>query len=611
MKIFWRIISFAKPYKSFFISSMVFMILNTIFEGVSIFSIVPFMDKVLTGQPVELNTSIELPFMDSINRFLAYLSSLDRMQLFVYLGFFLLIMFCIKGIAYYYSHVLMEKLGQNMVKDIRCKIFDHMEHMSIDFFSQGKTGALMSRITSDVQMILEIISGRFANTLIELPKFFIYAAILIIIDWKLMMALALLPFIVLPIILIGKKIRSLSRRAQNRLAELNSVLFEVITGIKIVQAFSMEQAELQRFINENIKYYQTRIKAIKLDTLLNPLTEITGIIICLGIMFLKVPRIIDGDLSVGTFTLQAAALVALIKPLKTLGKINSLYQRAIGAAERIFQILDTQPAIVECSNPIVLAPIRKKIEFCDVSFSYEKDEHIHNVLKNLSFTVNKGEIVAFVGPSGAGKTTILNMVPRFYDPQQGSILIDDTDLRNVSFRSLRDQISIVTQETILFNDSVLGNIAYGKEKILQDEVINAAKIANAHEFISAMPDGYNTIIGERGVKLSGGQKQRISIARAILKDPAILILDEATSALDSESEKLVQEAINRIMEHRTVLVVAHRLSTILHADKIFVLDNGTIQACGTHNNLLETNTVYRKLYEMQFGMTGNPTQETS
>ncbi len=602
MKIFWRIVSFGKPYKSYFILSLVFMVLNTIFEGVSIFSIVPFMDKVLTGKPIELTTSIELPFMDFINRFLAYLSSMDRMQLFCYLGLFLVIMFCIKGIAYYNSQVLMEKLGQNMVKDIRCSLFDHMQHMSIDFFSHGKTGALMSRVTSDVQMILEIISGRFASTLIELPKFIIYATILIIIDWKLVIALVLLPVIVLPIILIGKKIRSLSRRAQNRLAELNSVLFEVITGIKIVQAFCMEHAELKRFVKENVKYYQTRIKAIKLDTLLSPLTEITGILICLGIMFLKIPHIIDGSLSVGTFTLQAAALVSLTKPLKTLGKINTLYQRAIGAAERIFDILDTKSSLSETESPVELPPIQKKIEFRDVYFSYEKDNHVHDVLKNVSFTVNKGEIAAFVGPSGAGKTTILNMVPRFYDPQKGSIFIDDIDLRQASFKSLRDQISIVTQETILFNDSVLGNIAYGKNDISIEEVAHAAQLANAHDFISAMSDGYHTIIGERGVKLSGGQKQRLSIARAILKDPSILILDEATSALDSESEKLVQEAINRIMEDRTVLVVAHRLSTILHADKIFVINDGVIQACGKHTELLETNALYQKLYEMQFGM---------
>ena len=411
MKNFWKIISFGKPYKSYFILSLVFMVLNTIFEGVSIFSIVPFMDKVLTGKPIELTTSIKLPFMDQINQLLAHLSAMDRMQLFAYLGVFLIIMFSIKGVAYYYSQVLMEKLGQSIVKDIRCKLFDHMQHMSIDFFSHGKTGALMSRVTADVQMILEIISGRFASTLIELPKFIVYAAIVIIIDWKLVVALALLPVIILPIVLIGKKIRSLSRRAQNRLAELNSVLFEVITGIKIVQAFCMEDGELNRFMKENIKYYQTRIKAVKLDTLLRPLTEVTGILICLGIMFMKVPKIIDGTLSIGTFTLQAAALISLTKPMKTLGKINSLYQRAMGAAERIFQILHTKSSIVERDNPVDLAPIQTSIEFSEVSFSYEKDEHVHDVLNNISFSLKKGEIAAFVGPSGAGKTTILNMVP--------------------------------------------------------------------------------------------------------------------------------------------------------------------------------------------------------
>jgi len=306
-------------------------------------------------------------------------------------------------------------------------------------------------------------------------------------------------------------------------------------------------------------------------------------------------------LSVGTFTLQAAALVAMVKPLKTLGKINSLMQRALGATERIFEILDTQPTITEQENPMRMPVIKNNIVFKNVTFGYEQDNDTKNVLNNIDFEIKKGEIAAFVGPSGAGKTTILNMVPRFYDPQQGKVMIDGVDLKDASFKSIRGQISIVTQETILFNETVFSNISYGKDNVSVDDVENAARLANAHDFIKDMPQGYNTVIGEKGVKLSGGQKQRLSIARAILKNPAILILDEATSALDSESEKLVQEAINRIMEKRTVLVVAHRLSTILHAHKIFVINQGVIEACGTHSELLKTNPLYQKLYEMQFG----------
>ncbi len=600
--IFKRIIFLGKPYKRYFILAIFFMLLNTIFEGASIFSIVPLMDKVLTGKEIVFNSSIAVPYQDKINYLLGYLSSLDRIVVFKYLAMFMLCTMFIKGVAYYFSHVFMEILGQQMVKDMRAKLFGHIEGLSIDFFAHGKTGALMSRVTADVQMILEIVSGRFASTMIEFPKLIVYIAIVIIIDWKLVVALTLLPVIVLPIVIIGRKLRVLSRRAQTKLADLNSVLFEVITGIKIVQAFSMEKAELKRFVEQNKHYYKTRIKAVKLDTLLSPITEITGILICLVIMLIRIPKIIEGSISVGTFTLQAAAIVAMIKPLKTMGKINSLLQRALGAAERIFEILDTKSSIKEVDNPEELSPIKNEICFDNVVFNYDDHERSKSVLKNINFSIKKGEIAAFVGPSGAGKTTILNMVARFYDPQKGSISIDGSDLRKVSVKSLRRQLGIVTQETVLFNETVLANISYGKDEVPMDDVINSAKMANAHDFIEKMPEGYNTLIGEKGVRLSGGQKQRLSIARAILKNPDILILDEATSALDSESERLVQEAINRLMENRTVLVVAHRLSTIRHADKIFVLEDGGIIGSGSHDDLLKNNASYKKLYEMQFEM---------
>ncbi|RJP57081.1 MAG: ABC transporter ATP-binding protein [Candidatus Auribacter fodinae] len=605
MNIFKRILAFGAPYKKYFFLAILFMVLNTVFEGVSIFSLVPLVDKVLTGQPIELTVSINLPILDKVNEILAQLSRLDRLLVFKYIAVFIFIMFIVKGVAYFFSHLFMEVLGQNIVKDIRCRIFDHVEHLSIDFYTQERTGNLMSRVTSDVQMILEIVSGRFASTLIEFPKLFVYSFIIIIVDWKLVVAMALVPFIVAPIIMIGKKLRSLSRRTQRRLADLNSILFEVLTGIKIVQAFSMEQAELKRFVKSNERYYKIRIKMIVLDTLLNPLTEITGILICIIIMFFRIQKIINGDLSVGTFTLQVAAIVALLKPLKMIGKINSLLQRALGAAERIFEILDTKPSVVEAANPLELPVINKELVFDRVSFSYDTENGEATVLNDVSFTIKKGEIAAFVGPSGAGKTTILNLVARFYDPVKGRIMIDGVDLKNVSLASLRGQLGIVTQDTILFNESIHDNIAYGRENMSLKDVQKAAQMANAHDFIESMPEKYDTVIGEKGIKLSGGQKQRLAIARAILKNPAILILDEATSALDTESEKLVQGALDRLMEQRTVLVVAHRLSTIMHASKIFVLDNGKIQACGTHDELLKSNELYKRLYKMQFEMSGS------
>ncbi|MCB1194809.1 ABC transporter ATP-binding protein [bacterium] len=608
MNVIIRIAKFGKPYKKYLFLAVIFMLFNTVFEGLSIITIVPAVDKVISGNPVALHTSVPVPFLEELNGFLGYLSKMDRMKVFEYICLFMLVMFIIKGIAYYYSRLYMEMLGQHLVKDMRAALFNHVESLSLDFFSKGKTGALMSRVTADIQVILNLVSGRFANTLIEVPKFFIYAAIIIIIDWKLVVALLGLPFVILPIIIIGKKLRKLSKVAQHHLADLNAILFEVITGIKIVQAFSMEKTELGRFVKQNITYYKSRIKAVKLDAILNPITEITGIIIGFAIMLFRVPLIISGELSAGTFTLQIAAVLSMVKPLKTLGKINSMLQQALGAADRIFEILDIKPTIVEKPHPAILQPLSENITFQHVSFWYEKNDRKDAILTDLDFSIKRGEIAAFVGPSGAGKTTILNLVPRFYDPQEGRIMIDGVDLRDASLESIRSQLGIVTQETILFNETIQANITYGKTEYSTEQIEYAARMANAHGFIKELPHGYDTIIGEKGVKLSGGQRQRIAIARAILKNPPILILDEATSALDSESEKLVQEAIDHVMEKRTVLVVAHRLSTIRHADKIFVLDKGKIQDCASHDELLKCNKLYQKLYEMQFGMAVGSTQ---
>ncbi|RLA91812.1 MAG: ABC transporter permease, partial [Deltaproteobacteria bacterium] len=414
-------------------------------------------------------------------------------------------------------------------------------------------------------------------------------------DWALI-TFMIFPISIIPIVKFGKKIRKFSKKSQIKMGSITTLLHETISGNRIVKAFNMEDYESKRFSEENHRLFKIIMKRQTIRALSSPVMETLGGLGAALIILVGGMAVIKGKVTPGTFFSFVTALFMMYQPLKSISKMNNIIQEGMAAGKRVFEILDLKPGIHDKEGAIHLSGIKEGIEFKNVSFKYE-DEW---VLKDISFKVRKGETVALVGMSGGGKTTIANLIPRFYDIQHGTILIDGVDIRDYTIRSLRDNIAIVTQQTILFNDTVRNNIAYGNHEKNDEEVIKAAIAANAHDFILKLPKGYNTIIGEAGIKLSGGERQRISIARALLKDAPILILDEATSSLDTESEKEVQIALNNLMKNRTSIVIAHRLSTIRNADKIIVIENGKIVEKGTHEELLALKGYYKKLYDLQF-----------
>ena len=503
----------------------------------------------------------------------------------------------IKGIADYVQSYFMIYVGLSVIRDIRDEIYSHLQTLSISFFSKTQTGMLISRITSDVNIIQSAVSDTI-NTVIK--DFFTLLALLGVIvyrDWKFAaMALLVFPWALIPMQKFGKQVRKLATRGQVKMADISTHLHETFTGHRIIKAFGMESYETERFAKENQKYFRYILKRMRTRALSQPVIESFGVVCAALFIFFGGIRVIRGELTPGDFFVILGGLAMCYQPVKGINKSNQTIQEGVAGAARIFAILDTKPEIVDHPGAVELPVITSGIELKNVWFKYEEEW----VLKNINLKSKVGDIVALVGPSGAGKTTLVNLLPRFYDIQEGQILIDGQDIRRVTMSSLRDKIALVTQQTILFNDTIKYNISYGKVDKDEQKIIAAAKAANAHHFIQNFPLGYNTITGEQGVKLSGGEKQRITIARALFKNAPILILDEATSSLDSESELEVQNALENLMQNRTTFVIAHRLSTIKKANKIFVFTNGEIVGEGTHEELLNENQVYRKLYETQF-----------
>ena len=475
----------------------------------------------------------------------------------------------------------------------------------MDFYYRNSTGKLMSHITYDAAVVRDSISTGLTDLVYQPVQLVIYTVMLFVvkvffaIPWSLIViSMGLFLLVVYPVVKIGKKLKSISRQSQEKMGDITTTLHETISGVRVVKAFSMEDYETAKFAGQNQFFYRLSMKSTKRNAVISPITEFAGIACVALILWIAGKQIVSGTLSAGAFIAFLASLLSLMRPIKRLTNVYTINQQAMAAAERIFETLDTKPTVAEKKDAIDLPRIKDAIKFNGVSFRYDlKDKE---VLKDISFEVRVGQIAAFVGPSGVGKTSLVNLVPRFYDVSKGSVTIDGVDVRDCTAKSIMDQIGIVTQETILFNDTVAANISYGSRAKDMDAVIRAAKIANAHDFITKMPKGYDTMIGERGFRLSGGEKQRLAIARAVFKDPPILILDEATSSLDTESEVLVQEAIDRMMKDRTVLAIAHRLSTIKHATTIYVLDDGRIAEEGTHDELLARGGLYKKLYNMQF-----------
>lgn len=509
-----------------------------------------------------------------------------------------LVLIVIQGIAMYGQTYLMAFSSQKIIIDIRRDLYQHLQKLSIAFFEKRSVGTIMSYVTNDVAALQTAL----VNNVIDFVNYSVTLAgsilLLLYIDWK----LSLLMFLTFPLILYtisisGQKMRIKSRTLQERAADITAFLQETILAVSVIKSFARESYELERFDYENSRNFQAQMKIVQVMAVITPIINILSTIGITAIIWFGGHEVISGHLTSGALISFLVYVINLPTPVKRLSNIYADIQRALAAAQRIFEVLDIEPEIKDLEGAKELGPVAGYVTFQNVSFAYNPGKP---VVADMSFEARSGELIAIVGPSGAGKTTVVNLIPRFYDPVAGSIRIDNIDIHAVTLQSLRAQVGIVPQETILFSGTIFENIIYGKLEAAKEEVIAAAKVANAHNFIMEMADGYETPVGERGAQLSGGQRQRIAIARAVLKNPRILILDEATSALDTESELLVQQALDRLMIGRTSFVIAHRLATVQRAHLILVMENGKIVEHGNHETLVKADGLYSKLYKIQF-----------
>ncbi len=602
-----RLLRYVLPYWWQFLASVVLMAFVGLLDAFRVLLIGPIFDRVLN--PASQGRTIQLFKLPGTERFF-YLSELLPSRFhhpWTAVAFALVAATVLKGIFDYSGTYLVNFAGFGMITDLRDRLYNSVLRQSAAFFSKHTTGTLLSTIVNDIERVQFVMSSVLAEFLQQFFTLIFTACVVVLLGGKL--AWVLLLFV--PVILyssrkIGRQVRTTTRKGQDKLAEIQNILYETITGNRIVKAFGMENWEVSRFRTAAGRLFRANLRSVAVSAISSPLMDIFGAVAIGLLLLLGRDEINKHVFTAGTFLAFIVAVFKLYDPVRKFALFHNSFQQALGASSEIFRYMDLEDEVREKRGAKALGKFSTSIRFDHVAFSYENGEGSREVLHEITLEVQAGEVLAVVGSSGAGKSTLVHLIPRFFDVTGGRILIDGNDVRDVTLASLRSQIGIVTQETVLFNDTVRNNIAYGQPHVSQQQVEAAARAALAHDFICALPEGYATVIGERGVRLSGGERQRIAVARAILKNAPILILDEATSALDSESESLVQSALQNLMSGRTVFVIAHRLSTVRRADRIVVLEGGTITDIGAHEELMQKLGTYRRLYELQFAEADSP-----
>lgn len=602
MNLYLRVLSYVKPYRLMVALSLLSSILFVMLNAFSIWMVSSLISTIMNPEGSHSTPIINAETLHGKLENLAVqlVGTGSQLEQLGNLCIILVVAYILKNIFFYLNNIAISFVQNRMIMDIRNQLFSHLQKLPISFFNKNKSGELTSIIMNDVSNMRVAFTQSIQSLINEPISILVLLGMLLIISTKLTLyALITVPVSAFIITKLGQSIRRKAKRSSLSIAGLMNILQETIGGIRIVKAFVMEKFEIQKFLKENKKYFSLTFKQENMKNLTTPINDLIGVSVGVWLLWVGGREVlVHGTLTPDGFIRFIIYLFAMLQPARKLGNVNAQIQVGLASAARVFSITDVQSDIREPEDPISIHKLTQGVSFKKVSFQYENSSTPS--VKDISLSIERGEVLALVGSSGAGKTTIADLIPRYYDVSKGSIEIDSIDIRSISTNQLRKLMGIVSQDTILFNDSIAHNIKYGQPEADLDAVIKAAEAANAAEFIADLPEGYDTIIGEKGTRLSGGQRQRISIARAILKNPDILILDEATSALDTESERKVQEAIDNLVKDRTVIVIAHRLSTITKADRIIVLDKGEIVESGTHTELLERKGKYHQLYQIQF-----------
>ena len=600
MSTYLRLLRYLKPHLKVFGLAITCMAVSSVLNGIQLGALFPLADRIVTNRAIPAASWFPAWLVGLVN----WLNTIEPRTMLTMLAVAIPFLFLLKGLFEIWQNFYMNDAAQRVIRDLRQALFDRLVGLSLDYHHNASTGTTMSRVLYDTGIVQNSITEGLTDIVFQGFQVIIFLGVALAIDWKLSLVIALIvPIIAWPISRVGKFLKKLSQEGQKVMGELNSTILESITGIQVIQAFLVEQAARLKFTQRNEQTYRISRKTQKRIIALSPLTEFVGACCGAFVFWYGGRQVISGAMTLGTFLAFLMAMLSLLRPFKRLARLHGINQQAIASAERIFEGLDTPSSVIEHAKARLLPPFHREIVYEHVSFHYDSQP----ALRDVSLTIRAGETIALIGPSGGGKTTLVNLLPRFYDPRAGRIKIDGLDLKHVTLASLRGQIGLVTQSPFLFNETVRANIALGKPDADLTEIVEAAKLANAHPFISRLPKGYDTVIGERGDLLSGGERQRVTIARALLINPTVLIFDEATSQLDAQSEHLITEAMERLTQGRTVLIIAHRLSTVRLAHRIVLIQEGRIVEHGSHDELLQKSPLYRRFCELQLMHVGPKT----